>query len=174
MSYQELLSDSELFCNQAESAQQGSSTEQRFSTASILFSFMAVESFINSMMFDFASLPVGTFTPHEQGLLAEKVVDLSESGANAGRFEVTNSTRYQRLESKIMFLVARFSGDTMDKGSTLWQRFKQAKDARDRLTHPRKDALNVPSLSDAQAALEVAKEIIQLVSLRVWGKKVQL
>lgn len=173
MSYQELLSDAEWFCDQAESTGLGSQTQTRLSTASILFSFISVESFINSMMFDFSVLPSDMFTPHEQGLLSEKTVELCEKGNAAGRFEVTSRPRYQSLESKIMFLVARFSTDNVDKGSNLWQRFEKAKDIRDRLTHPRKDSTPAPLPEDAQVALEVAKDIIQLVSQKVWGTKVQ-
>ena len=173
-SYQELLRDAEWYCSQAETAKKGSSREVRFSTASVLFSFIAIESFINNMMYDFATLPPGMFTPHEQGFLAEKTVELAESGAGAGRFEVTNHRRYWSLENKIMFLVARFGGDTVDKGSTLWQEFVQAKDVRDRLTHPRKGSAVPPSPSDAQTVLDVAKQIVRLVSRHVWGKEVQV
>ena len=174
MSYQELQSDAEWFCNQAEAASNGSPPETRFSSASILFSFMAIESFINNMMSDFTALPSGMFTSHERGFLAERAVELAESGANAGSFVVTDRQRYWSLESKIMFLVARFSGDTVDKGSSLWQRFEQAKDVRDLLTHPKKDGISVLSPKDARLHLDVAKEIIQLVSQKVWGKKMKL
>jgi hypothetical protein len=134
---------------------------------------MALESFINDMMSDFAVLPAGLLTPHEQGFLAEKVVELADSGLNAGKFEVTNKQRYQILEHKIMFLVARFSGDVVDKGSTLWQRFQKMKDIRDSLTHPRKTAKHVPLPSDAEEAIGASKDIIQLVSQKVWKKKIQ-
>jgi hypothetical protein len=173
IAYQEILQDAQWFYDQAESASKGSIIQGRFSTASILFSFMALESFINNMMSDFTELPSGLLTPHEQGFLAERVVELIDSGSNAGKFEVTNRQRYQNLEYKIMFLVARFSQDTVDKGSALWQKFQKMKDIRDILTHPRKDTTKVPSPSDAEEAIEVAKAIIQLVSQKVWGKKVQ-
>ena len=173
VSYQELIQDAQWFCDQAETAQKGSIIQGRFSTASILFSFMALESFINNMMSDFTELPSGLLTPHEQGFLAERAVELADSGKNAGKFEVTNRRWYQSLEYKIMFLVARFSGDTVDKGSNLWQKFQQMKDIRDLLTHPRKDAPKAPLPVDAGEAIGVAKDIIQLVSQKVWGKKVQ-
>jgi len=173
LSYQEILQDSQWFYDQAESAQKNSIIQKRLSIASILFSFMALESFINNMMSDFTILPSGILTPHEQGFLAERVVELADSGGNAGKFEVTNRQRYQSLENKIMFLVARFSRGKVDKGSTLWQRFQKMKDIRDILTHPRKDTTKVPSPIDAEEAIEVAKDIIQLVSQKVWGKKVQ-
>jgi hypothetical protein len=170
--YRELLEDAQWFFDQADGAQSGQNRE-RFATASILFSFMALESFINNMMSDFTALPSGLLTPHEQGFLAEKVVELADSGLNAGKFEVTNKQRYQSLEYKIMFLVARFSGDAVDKGSTLWQRFQKMKDVRDSLTHPRKDAAHVPLPTDAEEAIAVSRDIIQLVSQKVWRKKVQ-
>ena len=172
-SYRELIEDAQWFCDQAEDVQKGIKTLQRFSTASILFSFMALESFINDMMSDFTVLPAGLLTPHELGFLSEKAVELTDSGKDAGRFEVTNKRHYQSLEYKIMFLVARFSGDTVDKGSSLWQRFQKIKDIRDSLTHPRKDNEPPPVSADADEAIGVAKDIIQLVSLKVWGKKVQ-
>ena len=173
VSYRELIQDAQWFCDQSENAQKDSMVKERFSTASILFSFMALESFINDMMSDFTVLPVGLLTAHELGFLAEKVVELADSGDDAGRFEVTNRQRYQNLEYKIMFLVARFSGDAVDKGSTLWQRFHRMKEVRDSLTHPRKDATNVPLPADAGEAIGVTKDIIQLVSQKVWKKKVQ-
>ena len=139
-SYQEILQDGQWFRDQAESAPKDSTIKGRFSTASILFSFMALESFINNMMSDFTVLPSGLLTPHERGFLAERIVELADSGENAGKFEVTNRQRYQSLEYKIMFLVARFGGDKVDKGSTLWQKFQKMKDIRDLLTHPRKNA----------------------------------
>lgn len=173
MSYQDYLRDAEYFCEQAEQAPlPDSQVAVRFSTASILFSFIAIESLINNMMSDFASLPQDMFTLHEQGFLVERAVAFSGSGANAGTFEVTNRPEYKRLEDKILFLLARFSGDSMDKGSTLWQRFDKAKEVRDRLTHPKKDISPAPSPSDARRTMEVALEVVQLVSEKVWGKSV--
>ena len=173
ISYREILQDAQWFYDQAASAQKSRIIQGRFSIASILVSFMALESFINNMMSDFTALPSGLLTPHEQGFLAERVVELADSGGNAGKFEVTNRQRYQSLEHKIMFLVARFSQDKVNKGSTLWQKFQKMKEVRDILTHPRKDITRAPSPIDAEEAIEVAKDIIQLVSQKVWGRKVQ-
>lgn len=173
VSYRELIQDAQWFCNEAENTLKGSKTQERLSTASILFSFMALESFVNDMMSDFTVLPAGLLTSHEFGFLAERAVEFVDSGAHAGTFEVTNRRQYQSLEYKIMFLVARFSGDAVDKGSTLWQRFQKTKDVRDSLTHPRKDVTRMPLPADAEEAIGVAKDIIQLVSQKVWKKKVQ-
>ena len=175
MSYETLLGDAEYFYNEAEKASRSRNrAAERFSTASILFSFMAIESFINNMMADFASLPKDLFTVHEQGFLTEKAVLFSTSGSNAGRFELGSKQEYKRLEDKIMFLLARFGDKAVDKGSSLWQRFDQAKAVRDLLTHPKKGVTSVPTPLDAQHTLDVAREIIRLVSAKVWGKPVDL
>lgn len=175
MSYITLLGDAEHFCIRAEEDHDSTSQASiRFSTASIIFSFMAVESFINNMMSDFVSLPKTLFTMHERGFLSERAVSFSTSGANTGRFELTNRLEYKRLEDKILFLLARFSGSAPNKGDSLWQRFEKAKEIRDRLTHPRKNVTALPTPSDARNALEVGREIIKLVSSKVWDKTVDL
>lgn len=175
MSYETLLKDSDYFCNKAEEQSDSSSQASvRFSTASIIFSFMAVELFINNMMSDFASLPKSIFTVYERGFLSERAVSFSTSGVHAGTFEITTRQEYKRLEDKILFLIARFNGGTIDKGDTLWQRFGKAKEIRDHLTHPRKDSEVLPTSVDARNALEVAQDIIRLVSSKVWGKSVEL
>jgi hypothetical protein len=173
ISYRDLIEDARWFCDHAELAQNGSKMLERFSSASILFSFMALESFVNDMMSDFTVLPEGLLTTHEMGFLAEKGVELADTGPHAGRFLVTNKDRYQSLEYKIMFLVARFGGHSVDKGSTLWQKFQKMKDIRDSLTHPRKAKTMAPSPADAAAANDTAKEIIELVSQKVWKKRIQ-
>jgi hypothetical protein len=124
------------------------------------------------MMEDFASLPPDLFTVHERAFLEERCVQFASSGANAGTFELINRPEYRRLEDKILFLIAKFSNIRVDKGSGIWQRFEQSKTIRDRLTHPRKKTDLPLSAQDAKNAIEVAKEIIQLVSTGVWGKKV--
>ncbi|MGA9047963.1 MAG: hypothetical protein WB588_03130 [Dehalococcoidia bacterium] len=145
----------------------------RFSTAAIVFAFMSIESFINNMMSDFSSLPDPLFSVHEQGFLSERNVSFSISGTNIGKFELTNRKEYKRLEDKIVFLLRRFGGNVVIKNDSLWQRFDKTREIRDRLTHPRKDDEAPPTPVDARIALEVGKEIITLVSTKVWGKPVE-
>jgi hypothetical protein len=134
---------------------------------------MAIESFINNMMEDFASLPEGVFTIQERGFLEEHRVQFESSGQHAGEFILTNQQDYRSLEDKILFLIAKFSGSPkLDKGKGLWQKFDQSKDIRDKLSHPRKDSTPILCADDAKTSLDVAKEIIQLVSAKVWRIRV--
>ncbi len=146
---------------------------QRCAIASVLFSFMAIESFINNMMEDFVSLPVGLFTIHERGFLEERRVQFESFGQQAGEFILTKQQEYRSLEDKILFLIAKFSGSPkLDKGSSLWQKFDRSKNIRDKLSHPRKDSTPILCADDAKTSLDVAKEIIQLVSTKVWKIRV--
>jgi len=127
------------------------------------------------MMFDFASVPKGLFSIHERGFLEEREVEFVSSGKKAGEFEITKRHQYRRLEDKILFLIAKFSKDSkVDKGTGLWQRFERSKDIRDGLSHPRKNGITTTSLEDVKVALQTAREIIELVSEKVWGEKVTL
>jgi hypothetical protein len=172
MSFQQYLRDSEIFYDQCcEAFREGNDAKgQRCAIASVLLSFIAVESFINNMMDDFTSLPQDLFTIHERGFLEERSVQFETSGGKAGEFILANRREYRKLEDKILFLIAKFGGGTrLDKGSSLWQKFERSKDLRDKLAHPRKDKTPILSKEDVKTTLDIAKEIIQLVSGKVWG-----
>lgn len=141
--------------------------------ASILLSWIGIESFVNNMLEDFAALPQDIFTVHERGFLVERTVEFSASGETAGEFCLTNRPDYKRLEDKILFLVAKFGGGTkLDKGGPLWQKFQAVKQNRNLLSHPRRGQdLNL-SLDAASDALQVAQAVIDVLAERVWGKPV--
>lgn len=107
--------------------------------------------------------------------MEEREVQFVSSGKKAGEFEITKRHQYRRLEDKILFLIAKFSKDSkVGKGTSLWQRFEHSKNIRDGLSHPRKNGITIPSLEDTKVALQAAREIIELVSEKVWGQKVNL
>jgi hypothetical protein len=135
---------------------------------------MSIESFTNSMMQDFSSLPANIFTIHERGFLQEKQVRFSNKGAEARTFRMENKDEYRRLEDKIVFLIAKFGKSKMvNKGSNIWQRFEKIKDIRNALSHPKKTREIELTLNNAQEALEVAKSLITLVSKEVWKKSIK-
>lgn len=176
-SYRDFLDYAESFYSQAKQASelgQGAAAERSL-IASLLLSWIAMESFINNMMTDFAALPPDMFSLPEGALLTEQALEFVTSGAEAGQFVISNRSDYRRLEDKILFLVAKFgAGTKIDKGERLWQRFQAVKDKRDQITHPRKSYHITLSLGDAEDALEVAKTTIRMVSEKVWGKAIDL
>ena len=106
------------------------------------------------MMGDFAALPERLFSLHERAFLEERAVEFVE---------------------KIMFLIAKFGkGTTIDKGSAGWQKFEDSKDKRNKIVHPRKDESVDIALQDARDALDVARDVIRVISRSVWGKEADL
>jgi hypothetical protein len=141
---------------------------------SILNSWMSIESFINNMMQDYASLPESMFTIHERGFLEEKQVRFISRGHNAGRFCLGNKEEFRRLEDKIFFLIARFGKRrNVNKGSLIWQQFEKMKDKRNMLSHPKRNRKIELTLKDAEEAIDVAKNVISLVSKEVWKKHIK-
>ncbi len=176
-SYRDFLDYAQSFYYTAEQASELGQSRQVESSviASLLLSWIAIESFINNMMADFASLPPDIFSLSERALLTERTVEFVDSGTEAGRFRVSDKTEYRRLEDKTLFLVAKFgTGMKLHKGGQLWQRFQEVKDKRNQITHPRRSQEMALTLADAEDALEVAEAIIKMVSEKVWGKAVEL
>lgn len=145
-----------------------------FIIGSILTSWIAIESFINNMMQDFASLPEDMFTIHERGFLQEKQVRFANKGDKAGTFYLENKEEFRRLEDKILFLIAKFGeSKSVKKGAHLWQRFEQMEKKRNNLTHPRRGREIELTLKDAKEAISVARSVIEFVSKEVWKKPIR-
>ncbi|MCX5992083.1 MAG: hypothetical protein NTZ04_07145 [Chloroflexi bacterium] len=174
MQFEEYLETAEKFhelaCNEPPEG-----TGNRYVVASVLFSWIAMEAFVNHMMEDFAAIPPELFTVHERGFLQEREVEFSMTGDTLGQFVIKNSRKYQNIGNKIAFLIARFSpGTKIDKGSTFWQRFEAAKGVRDALSHPRKGVDTSISPEEAWQALEVARDVIRFLGIKVWGKTIEV
>ncbi len=175
--FRDFLDDAEYFLDEAKKANTKKLTGplERSIIGSILFSWIALESFINNIMIDFSALPEDTFPLPEQAFLSEKELEFSDSGDNEGRFYISSRKRYRPLEHKILFSAAKFGkGTKFDKGGVLWQKFQSMKDIRDQLTHPRKSDEVYLTLQNTEDALQVSKEIILTVSKKVWGKPASL
>lgn len=137
---------------------------------SILTSWMSLESFVNNMMQDFAALPERTFSVHERGFLEEKQVQFIRSGSQAGTFSMGKNPEFKRIEDKVLFLIAKFGGGKVDKGARLWQKFEKVKKKRNILSHYRRDCDIELTTQDSQEAMELAKELIEFLSKKVWKK----
>jgi hypothetical protein len=140
-----------------------------------ILAWSAIESFVNNRLEDFGSLPETRLQLHERAFLLEKKVKLVDSGERIGQF-VLEGTEYNRLEDKIFFLISKFGGrgtTKVKKGDQLWQRFKKFKDTRDALIHPRQKRSIPLSISKVQQFIDTTKDIIRLISEKVWRKKIE-
>ena len=133
----------------------------------------AIESFVNNMLDDFASLNEGIFELHERAFLLEKKLRFVDHGENIGNF-ILEGREYRKLDDKIFFLISKCGGrDTKNvKGKTLWQEFQVFKDIRDALVHPRRGKEMSITTEMVEAFIETSKLIIQLISRNVWKKEV--
>ena len=144
-----------------------------YTLGSLLCAWGAIEFFVNGMMEDYASIPQGIFTLHEQGFLEEKQVIFSPKGQFAGEFVFSGKREYRKLEDKITFLLKKFGKiKETNRGSGLWQKFEKMKEKRDAIVHPRRNSRVSLLPSDAEAAIAIAKEVIELLAWEIWRKKI--
>ena len=138
--------------------------------SSILLAWIAIESFVNNMLDDFAALPEDIFQLHERAFLLEKLINFIDEGDNFGTFELSK-TQYVRLSDKIFFLIRKFNPSvTSFKGDSLWQDFDKLREIRNRIAHPRKDDCLIVSTDQTKKSIETSKKIIQFISVKVWKK----
>lgn len=140
---------------------------------SVLTSWISLESFVNNMLQDYAALPHGMFSVHESAFLIEKQVLFNRTGAKAGTFSVGSNKEFKRIEDKILFLIAKFGNGKIDKGGKLWQKFDKVKRKRDTLSHYRRDCDVELTSQDSQEAMELVKELIEMLSKQIWRKTVK-
>jgi hypothetical protein len=141
----------------------------------IILAWSAVESFVNNRCDDLSSLPADMFELHERAFLLERRLRFIESGANIGKFDLEGS-EYQALENKIFFLLSKMgsrSAGTL-KGEGIWTRFQSFKDARNNLVHPRKDKEIILEIQNVEEHIETARELIQMISKKIWKTRLDL
>ena len=96
--------------------------------ASLLLAFCALEAHVNAIAEEFS---VRTdLSVHERGILLEREIRLID-----GEFRVTTGLKIARLEERMEFLHAKFSGQPLDRSSPWWSAISSAIDLRNRLTH---------------------------------------
>jgi hypothetical protein len=115
--------------------------------AALLLSFCAFEAHVNSIADEFSIAP--NLSVHEKGLLLEKGVRLE-----GGEFQLQQSLKMARLEDRVKFLHAKFSGKPSGKTIVWWSQLSSAIDLRNKLTH----AKTVPAVT--QAAVGSAMQAI--------------
>lgn len=159
----------------AEDAVQKQENAEWLIIPAIILAWSAMESFVNNRCDDLNSLPVDVFELHERAFLLEKRLRFIDSGSDIGRFEL-EGREYQALENKMFFLLSKmgYQDTTNLKGGELWQRFQEFKDVRDSLVHPRQDKEIKLEMKDVSGFIETAKELIQVISERIWKKRLDL
>jgi hypothetical protein len=154
------------------SAQKHEPSTQWLLIPATILAWSAIESFVNNMLDDFASLQQNMFELHEQAFLLEKRLRFVDHGDEIGQF-VLEATEYRKLDDKIFFLIAKCGGrDINVKGKTLWQEFQYLKDTRDALVHPRRDKDVALTNEMVESFIETSKSIIKLISRNVWKSEV--
>lgn len=142
---------------------------------SVILAWSAIESFVNNRCSDLNSLPEDMFETHERAFLSEKRLTFVDSGTNIGAFTLQGN-EYKSLEDKIFFLMAKMGARraTGLKGGTLWTRFTDFKKVRDGLVHPRQGRASDLTPDDVRKHIATSKELIEEISLRIWGKKIDI
>lgn len=170
--FREYLDHSERFINAAE-ATTSEDEENALLCASIMFSWIAIESFVNNVSDDFNQVPSDMFPMHERAFLLEKKLRFEDRGSELGKFIIDrNQNEFRRLEEKIFFLIAKFSQAKNLRGDSLWQTFEKFKDKRNKITHPRRNDEVTLDINETKDFFNVAREIIDLISKNVWKKSI--
>jgi len=139
----------------------------------IILAWSAIESFVNNRCSDLSSLPEDMFESHERAFLTEKRLTFLDSGDRIGTF-ILQGNEYRSLEDKIFFLMAKMGKRhaTGLKGGSLWSRFNEFKLLRDGLVHPKQGRVSDLTPDDVRKHISTTEELIEEISLRIWGKKI--
>jgi hypothetical protein len=115
--------------------------------AALMLSFCALEAHINAIGEEFSGR--ADFSAHEKGILLERDVRLED-----GEFRLKPVLKMTKLEDRIEFLHAKFSGKPVDRSSSWWGQLSAATNLRNQLTHARE----IPTIS--QGAVRSACQAI--------------
>ena len=116
--------------------------------AALTLSFCALDAHINAIGEEFSVH--ADLSAHEKGFLLERDVRLVD-----GEFKIQSGLKMARLEDRIEFLHARFSGTPLDRSAAWWGKLSSATQLRNQLTH----AKTVPAISES-AVRNATKAII--------------
>jgi hypothetical protein len=158
----DLLEEAKGFLEKAQ-AVGDQATKKAYLHAAVMVGFAAFEAHVNAMADDFLSR--NDLYPHERGLLAEHVVELTD-----GAFEEKNLLKIQRLEDRVQFLCRRFLKTKIDRSASYWSEFVAATRLRNNLTHPKAEP---PTISEAGVSktLSAIIELLNFMFQAIYKKK---
>ncbi len=160
----QLLEESKRFL---EKANETSDTISRtaHTHASLLLAFCALEAHINAIAEEFS---IGqNLSAHERGILLEKEVKLQD-----GEFRLTGGLKITRLEERIEFLHAKFSGQPLDRSAPWWGAISSAIDLRNKLTHVK--AVPAINLTQVRNPIQAVIDAIDALYSAIYKRKFPL
>ena len=159
-----LFEDSKSFLMNAKSKCDDPELSERYARASVLVAWAGFEGWLHKTCYDFAesSLDLSVF---ERGFLLEKKIELKN-----GQFVIQNAVKYESSENKLEFLLTRFANYNIDKQSLHWKDFKECKDLRDSVIHPKKNRKLKVNINDAEKNLKTLQYYLNLLSKKLYKK----
>jgi len=130
--------------------------------AALLLSFCALEARVNSIAEEF-SIASG-LSAHEKALLLEKEVRLEDE-----EYRMQQGLRMSRLEDRIEFLHAKFSGKPIDRSSVWWGQLGNAIDLRNKLTHAK--TIAPVTRAGVGSALEAIIDALDVLYVAIYKRK---
>lgn len=129
--------------------------------AALMLSFCALEAHINAIGEEFSAR--ADLSAHKKGILLEQDVRLEDR-----EFRLKPLLKMAKLEDRIEFLHAKFSGKPVDRSSSWWGQLNAATNLRNQLTHARE----IPSIikgavrSACQAIVDALDALYQAIYKR--------
>lgn len=148
----------------------GDTSKIRSYRASIFLTSSALEAFINYIGETFKENT--QLTLHERDFLND-----IQTEVNAKDGTLKKKEKYQSLENKIRFLIAKFGIEFDYLNSPNWSQFKEFKIFRDQLVHPREEA-NDFVIADykkhAERGLKVTIALIDTLLVGIFSKNLRI
>jgi hypothetical protein len=156
---QSLLEEAKRFLEKAKDGDDVA-TINAYLHAAIMLAFSSLEAHVNSISDDFVERP--EMNAHDKGILMEKEVRLEK-----GEYRLTKTLKIFRLEDRIQFLHARFSGRAIEHTETWWSRLSDAIKLRNQLTHPKE--MLVIKQDAVERAIQAIVDTIDALYQAIYG-----
>ena len=130
--------------------------------AALLLSFCALEAHVNSIAEEFSI--AANLSAHEKALLLEKDVRLE-----GGEFQLRQGLKMARLEDRVEFLHAKFSGKPVGKPSEWRSQLISAIDLRNKLTHAK--AVPPVTQSAVRNAMQAIIDALDALYLAIYKRR---
>jgi hypothetical protein len=142
--------------------------------ASVLFSWISLEAFVNSMLRTEASSRSRRFDLAERAFLNECEIEFVDHGSRAGELRLSARHHFRGLDDKILFLLRKCGVHSVNvKGGSLWTRFIQFRDRRNAIAHPKRTNPVELCRRDATEGIEITKQMIRLLATETWAKDIE-